>query len=112
MKNSENHDFEYYEEQAAYFQYTHEKNWDYECEADFLNLHPEVVDKVQKKAMEDIASRKPKMGLRELEEYVLDEGLLKYGETAEVIDDLYISYEYVYIAEEYRKEQEEKLHIN
>ena len=81
MKNREKHDFEYYEEQAAYFQYTHEKNWDDECEADYLNLHPEVVDKVQKKAMEDVASGKPKMGLRELEEYILDEGIIKYGET-------------------------------
>ncbi len=39
MTNRENHEFEYYEEQAAYFQYTHAGNWDDECEADSLNLH-------------------------------------------------------------------------
>ncbi len=108
MKNREKHDFEYFEEQAAYFKYTHEKNWDNECEVDYLKLYPEVIEKIQKKAVEDIACGKPKIGLRELEEYILDEGLIKYGDTAEVIDDLYCSYEYFFIADEYRREHEKK----
>lgn len=98
MKNNKRHDFEYYEEQAAYFQYTHTNYFDDEVEPDELDLHPEVIDAVQKKAKNDAESGKRKMGLRELEEFLLDEGLLKYGKTAEVIEDLYCRYEYMFIA--------------
>ncbi len=95
MKTIREKEFEYYEEKAAYFQYTHERDYaeEYEISQDYLNLNPKVIEAVKKKARIDNKAGKEKMTVRQLEEYLLDEGIIKYGETAPVIDDLYVDYE-------------------
>ncbi len=94
MKTIREKDFEYYEEKASYFKYTHEPVYE-ECEdfQDYLTLKPEIIEAVKKKARNDLKQGNERMSVTELEEYILDEGLIKYGETAKVIQYLYVDYE-------------------
>lgn len=95
MKTIREKEFEYYEEKAAYFRYTHERDYaeEYEASQEYLNLNPKVIEAVKEKAKTDIKDGKEKMTVLQLEDYLLDEGIIKYGETAPVIDDLYFDYE-------------------
>ncbi len=94
MKTIREKDFEFYEEKASYFQYTHERDYEeYEVSQEYLDLNPKVIEAVKKKAQKDAQASDTKMTVRQLEEYLLDEGIIKYGETAPVIDDLYVDYE-------------------
>lgn len=100
MKNIGNHEFEYYEEQAAYFQYTHDRDvYEDDISEEYLRLDASVIEMVQQKVCEDYRNGR-KSGRRELENYLLDQGIVKYGQTAPIIDDLYVDYEMAFIGAE------------
>ncbi len=101
MKKTGSHDFEYYEEKAAYFQYTHnDDEWDEPLGDDdeYCDLPMEVFDLIQKRAERDVKHDRPMLTRHELEEILLDAGLLKYGKTAAVMDELHWDYRWTYDA--------------
>ena len=85
-------DFRHYEEQAAYFKYTHNEDDGSMMSDTYLCLRPRVIEAVQKKAEID-RQKKIMMGTRDLEKFLLEEKLLKASEIEEVLDDLYKDYE-------------------
>ena len=97
MKRIKDHDFEYYEEKAAYFQYTHNNDYDDTdiCEA-YLNLDHRVIEAVQGKAETDVANG-TKMRQKELEHYIVQLELVKPEDALSVIGELYDDYELAYM---------------
>ena len=98
MKDLGSHDFSYYEEKSAYFQYTHSSDR-YELtenEEEYVELPEKVFEVIQKRAKRDVKHDRPQITRQDLEELLLDAGLLKYGKTAPVMDELIWDYQYVY----------------
>jgi hypothetical protein len=100
MKKKENHDFEYYEEKAAYFQYTHNSDYeDDDISEAYLNLDHGVIEAVQARAEKD-ASNGAKIGQKELENYIVQHELVKPEDALSVIGELYDDYELAYMGVE------------
>ena len=97
MKRIMNHDFEYYEEKAAYFQYTHNNDYDdMDTSEAYLNLDRKVIEAVQEKAEIDVVNGR-KAGQKELEHYVAEHELVKPEDALSVIGDLSDDYELSYM---------------
>ena len=107
MKGTGSHDFEYYEEQSAYFQYTHNQDGDelFGCEGEYCDLSKEVFDLIKKRAERDVKHNRPMITRHELEELLLDAGLLKYGKTAAVMDELHWNYQWAYDTAQQEKKE-------
>ncbi len=97
MKEIRNRDFEYYEEKAAYFQYTHNNDYDdMDTSEAYLNLDSGVIKAVQEKAEIDVLNGE-KTGQKELEHYIVQKKLVKPEDALTVIGDLYDDYELAYM---------------
>ena len=94
MRTIREKDFEYYEEKASYFQYTHERDYAEENEVsqEYLDLAPGVIETVRKKALMDVKNGEKRMNAHQLEEYLVKEGILTDKEVIPVIDDLFLDY--------------------
>ena len=108
MKEKRNHDFEYYEEKAAYFQYTHSNDYDdMDINEAYLKLDAKVIEAVQKKAEKD-ATIGRRIGQRELERYIVQRKLVKAEDALAVLGDLYVDYELAYMGIEALREAEKR----
>lgn len=108
MKKIKNHDFEYYEEKAAYFQYTHDNDYDdMDISEAYLNLDHSVIEAVQDKAESDAINGR-KIRQKELEHYVVWHELVKPEDALSVIGELYDDYELAYMGFEALRESENR----
>ena len=77
MKGIHEKDFEYYENQAAYFAYIHDPD-DYDCwiSDKYFELDQKVIKAVEKLGTQDWIERKPERSVEQLAEFVVSEKLL------------------------------------
>ncbi len=89
--------FEYYVDQASYFDYTHDDD-DYDCgySDEYLDLNPDVIKAVQKRGMQDRTENIPRRSVDQLAEFILKEGLLSKDDIDSVKYELHMDYSMEY----------------
>ena len=97
MKEVRARDFEYYENQASYFEYTHDPDTNgFEFSDEYDALDPKIVETVIKRGVQDKLEKRKKRSEEQLSEFVVSEGLLTKENTAPVLYDLHIEYSLAY----------------
>ncbi|MCR5735770.1 MAG: hypothetical protein K6G22_14280 [Lachnospiraceae bacterium] len=93
MREIQAKDFDYYENQASYFAYTHEAdNEDCGASDEYYELDPGVIKAVEKRGALDRIENIPERNTDQLAEFIVAEGLLTKEEAEPVICDLYVDY--------------------
>lgn len=97
MKEIHEKDFEYYENQASYFAYTHDVD-DYDCGVsdEYLELDQKVIKAVEKRGVEDRVEKIPERSVDQLAEFIIADGLLPKEKTDPVKYELHMDYTLAY----------------
>ena len=106
MKGIHEKDFEYYENQAAYFTYTHDPD-DYDCRIsdEYFELDQKVIKAVEKLGTQDWIERKPERSVEQLAEFIVSEKLLPKEKVDPVKYELHMDYSLAYEYDDAKTEQ-------
>ena len=106
MKDIYEKDFEYYENQAAYFAYTHDPD-DYDCwiSDKYFELDQKVIKAVEKLGTQDWIERKPERSVEKLAEFIVSEKLLPKEKVDPVKYELHMDYSLAYEYDDAKTEQ-------
>ena len=102
-------DFEYYENQASYFAYTHDSD-DYDCglSDEYFDLDPKVIKAVEKRGKQDRIEKKPERSVEQLGEFIVTAKLLPKEKVDPVKYELHMDYTLAYEYYNAKTEQSEQ----
>ena len=86
-------DFEYYENQAAYFAYTHDPDdYDVDFSDEYMDLDPAITTAIEKRGAQDRIEGLTKRNPDQLVEFVVFEGLLTKDKAEPLKNELHMDY--------------------
>lgn len=94
MKEIRSREFEHYENEAAYFAYTHNDDDDDPGSSveEYEALDRRVIEFVQERGARDRADNRPKLKFEQLSRLIISEGLLTREQVDTVMINLFVDY--------------------